>query len=102
MRKKDTNCTLVVYEIFNTDQGAQFTGNAFIKVLGSVDISTFEALRPAASPRDPGILLNAQACCTEIARTRSRGQAAGRRIRAIIDQNMKCQQTLASPQRCHI
>ena len=56
--------------------------------------STFEALRPAASPRDPGILLNAQACCTEIDRTRSRGQAAGRRIRAIIDQNMKYQQTL--------
>jgi hypothetical protein len=56
-------------------------------ILGSVDNSSSDALRPAACPLDPEILLNAQTFCTDIARTGSRGEAAGRR-----DQN--CQQTL--------
>jgi hypothetical protein len=55
--------------------------------LGVVDNSSFEALRPAACPRDPEILLKAQDNCTEIDRSGSRGQAAGRR-------DLNCQQTL--------
>ena len=56
-------------------------------MLGSVDNSSFEALRPAASPRDPEILLNAQHSCTEIDRAGSREQVAGRR-------DLNCQQPL--------
>jgi hypothetical protein len=55
--------------------------------LGSVNNSSSEALRPAACPLDPEILLNAQTSCTDIARTGSRGQAAGRR-------DLNCQQTI--------
>ena len=47
--------------------------------LGAVDNSSSEALRPATCSRDPEILLNAQHYCTEIDRSGSRGQAAGRR-----------------------
>ena len=57
--------------------------------LGRVDNSLFERLRPAACPRDPEILLHAQAYCTELDRTGSREQVAGRR-------DLNCQQTLAS------
>jgi tRNA A37 threonylcarbamoyladenosine biosynthesis protein TsaE len=55
--------------------------------LGSVDNSSSDALRPAACPLDPEILLNAQTSCKDIARTGSSGQAAG-----LTDLN--CQQTL--------
>lgn len=55
--------------------------------LGAVDISTFEARRPAACPRDPEGLHKAKACCTGIDRTGSREQVAGCR-------NLKCQQPL--------
>ena len=49
-----------------------------------------ERLRPAASPRDPRILLNAKAYCTEMDRTGSRGLAAGRR-------DLNCQRALDKP-----
>jgi len=55
--------------------------------LGSVDNSYSEGLRPATRSRDPEILLNAQRYRTEIDRSGSREQVAGRR-----DPN--CQQTL--------
>ena len=61
------------------------------KILGRVDNSFFERLRPAACPRDPEILLHAQAYCTELDRTGSREQVAGRR-------DLNCQQALASHQ----
>lgn len=48
-------------------------------ILGAVDISPSETRRPAACPRDPEILINAQAWCIELDRTGSRGHAAGRR-----------------------
>ena len=64
---------------------SELTGSA----LGYVDISYFEARRPAACPRDPEILLNAKAYCTETDRDGSRGQAAGRR-------DLNCQQPLLS------
>ena len=51
----------------------------WVTVLERVDKSYFKALRPAACPRDPEILLSAQARCALIDRTGSRGQAAGRR-----------------------
>ena len=56
-------------------------------LLGRVDNSLFERLRPAACPRDPEILLHAQAYCTELDRTGSREQVAGRR-------DLNCQQAL--------
>jgi len=59
----------------------------FSELLGSVDNSYSESLRPATCSRDPEILLNAQRYCTEIDRSGSREQVAGRR-----DPN--CQQTL--------
>ena len=55
--------------------------------IGRVDNSLFERLRPAACPRDPEILLHAQAYCTELDRTGSREQVAGRR-------DLNCQQAL--------
>jgi FMN phosphatase YigB (HAD superfamily) len=63
------------------------TWHSLFEYVGSVDNSSSEALRPAACPRDPEILLNAQTSCAEIDRTGSRGQAAGRR-------DLNCQQTL--------
>ena len=57
--------------------------------LGAVDNSSSEALRPATCSRDPEILLNAQHYCTEIDRSGSREQVAGRR-------HLNCQQTLMS------
>ena len=79
--------------ILNPDQLTErfqckpFTETTSMNTLWSVDIPPYEALRPVACPRDPEILLHAQAYCTEIDRARSRGQAAGRR-------DLKCQQTL--------
>jgi hypothetical protein len=55
--------------------------------IGFVDNSTFEARRPGACPRDPEILLNAQAYCAWIENTGSRRQAAGRR-------DLNCQNAL--------
>jgi len=57
------------------------------KQLGSVDNSFSEALRPATCSRDQENLLNAQHYCTEIDRSGSREQVAGRR-------HLKCQQPL--------
>ena len=57
------------------------------KMLGRVDNSSSEGLRPATRSRDPEILLHAQAYCTELDRTGSREQVAGRR-------DLNCQQTL--------
>ncbi len=53
--------------------------------IGSVDNSSYEAPRPAACPRDPEILLNAQQDRTEIDRSESCEQPAGRR-------DLNCQQ----------
>ncbi len=58
-----------------------------MNILGRVDNSLFERLRPAACPRDPEILLHAQAYCTELDRTGSREQVAGRR-------DLNCQHAL--------
>ncbi len=55
--------------------------------LGSVDKSSFEALPPAACPRDQDILLNAQHCCSEIYRYGFPEPVAGRR-------DLNCQHTL--------
>ena len=56
-------------------------------MLGRVDNSSSEDLRPATRSRDPEILLHAQAYCTELDRTGSREQVAGRR-------DLNCQQAL--------
>jgi hypothetical protein len=66
----------------------------FSTLLGSVDISSLSSRRPAACPRDPEILFITQVYCAEIDRTGSRGQAAGRWYCGIVNQNLKCQQTL--------
>ncbi len=63
------------------EQSNYFTPSHFILVtneqLGSIDNSSNEALRPAACPRDPGILNSTTIDCTDKDLTRSRGQAAG-------------------------
>ena len=65
-----------------------YLGNYFFsQYIGSVDNSSSRGLRPAACPRDPGILNNSKPCSTKIKRTGSCGQAAGRR-------HLKCQHTL--------
>ena len=56
-------------------------------IVGRVDNSSSEGLRPATRSRDPEILLHAQAYCTELDRTGSREQVAGRR-------DLNCQQAL--------
>jgi biotin-[acetyl-CoA-carboxylase] ligase BirA-like protein len=56
--------------------------------LGAVDNSSLYRLRPAACPRDPGILSKTTTYCSNLTSPGSRGQAAGRR-------NLNCQQTLA-------
>ena len=61
------------------------------KILGSVDISSSRTLRPAACPRDPGILNPVRSSCTLIEPTGSRGQAAGRRK---LREKSNCQQPL--------
>ena len=61
----------------------------FYMTLGRVDNSSSEGLRPATRSRDPEILLHAQAYCTELDRTGSREQVAGRR-------DLNCQQALGS------
>ena len=43
-------------------------------------------------------MLNAKSCCTEIDRSRSRGQAAGRRDMKYFDQKLKYQQALITIQ----
>ena len=59
--------------------------------LGAVDNSSSEAERPAACPQDPDMLLNTQVYRTEIDRTGSHGQAAGRSV-------LNCQQPLVEEQ----
>ena len=67
--------------------------SSLIICLGSVDNSSSRGLRPAACPRDPGILNNSKPCSTKIKRTGSCGQAAGRR-------HLKCQHTLVIDKEC--
>ena len=56
-------------------------------LLGRVDNSFPEVLRPTTCARDPEILLNAQHYCTEMDRSGSRAQVVARR-------DLNCQQTL--------
>ena len=57
------------------------------QILGCVDNSSLEALRPATCSRDLEILFNAQHDCAEVDRSGSREQVAGRR-------DLNCQQAL--------
>ncbi|MGV3739707.1 MAG: LPS assembly lipoprotein LptE [Gammaproteobacteria bacterium] len=62
--------------------------------LASVNKISLEILRPAACPRDPEILNDAKNYCTDKGQTRSRGQAAGRRIsKAAGRRGLKCKQS---------
>ena len=59
-------------------------------LIGCVDNSSSEGLRPATCSRDPEILLNTQHDCTETDRSGSREQVAGRR-------DLNCQHALELP-----
>ena len=69
---------LSTFIIDNIEFLLQYRKN-FAEIVGSVDNSSSEGLRPATCSRDPEILLNAQHDCTEIDRAGSREQVAGRR-----------------------
>ena len=69
-------------------------GQKLYGFLRSVDMSSPHRRRAAVYLRHPEICLIVTFCCTESVRPGSCGQAAGRRNSDILDQYMKCQQTL--------
>ena len=62
---------------------------SYLKILGRVDHSSSEGLRPATRSRDPEFLLNTQHDCTNTDGAGSRKQVAGRR-------GLNCQHALGS------